>query len=206
MNLDIFKEKYLYPLAEKDSQGVQRKLTIEPNVFQNTGECEGLVMKYSFAKGESVYFVATPMIFGAICKCLEDVLRSKEAGQPVVFEYQPNPNKPAVKIAVGRDETDLRPFLAIGGDINGKTRSKKFYWNFPKGYTLSRGGQAQSDLAGSELIASAFLERGKKFVEWLDEKYKAREFQQGGRGNGGGGGGNNNYRQPGGDTDFDGMF
>ena len=203
MNQEIFKDRYLYPLTEPDQQGKQRKLGIECNIFKNSDDCEQLVFKYAFGQGESLYFPAPQMIFQDIINSIRDVLKSKEPGSSPVVEAQPNPNKPAVKIAVGRDDT-LRPFIAIQGDINGKGRSKRFYWYMPKGYTMSRNGSPISDLEQQERMARAFCDRAQLFLKDLEERYKARVFNPGG--NRGSGGGNNNYRAPAGDANFDDMF
>ncbi len=205
MNQEILKDRFLYPMTEPDGQGKQRKLGIEPNIFKNSDECEGLVFKYSFAQGEGLYFVAIQTVFLAVMKGLEDLLRTKEPTPPLIWEYQPNPQKPAVKLAVGRGD-DLRPFLAISGEINGKVRSKRFYWYLPKGYSLVRNGNPVSDLEGAETMMRSFIGCTDLFLRVLEDSYKARVFQQGG-GNRGGGGGNQNYRAPaGGDAQFDDLF
>lgn len=206
MNQEILKDRYLYPLSEPDGQGKQRKLSIAPNVFKNSNECEALVFNYSFGQGETLYFVAPQVLFIAIFRALEDALRSKEPTKPIVWDYQPNPQKPAVKLAVGRGD-DLRPFIAISGEINGKVRSKRFYWYLPKGWGMSRDGNPVSDLEASETIMRAFLEQRSVFLKALEDSYNPRVFQQGG--NNGRGNGNQNYRPQqggGGDTSFDDLF
>lgn len=207
MNQEILKDRYLYPLTEPDGQGKQRKLSIAPNVFKNSNECEALMFNYSFGPGEHLYFVAPQILFVAIFKALEDCLRSKEPAQPTVWDYHPNPQKPAVKLAVGRGD-DLRPFIALSGEINGKVRSKRFYWYIPKGWGMARNGTPVSDLEGAETIMRAFIDRRGLFLKALEDSYNPRVFQQGG-GNRGGGGGNQNYRpQQGGgaDSQFEDLF
>lgn len=201
MNQNIFKDRWLFPMTEPDGVGKQRKLTIEPSIFKNTGECEGLNICYSFGKGEGLYFVAPRKTMIAIAHVLREVLESKERKDAVVFTAQPNPNRPEVKLAVGRGE-DLLPFIALSGNVNGQQRTKKFFFYPPKGFQILRGGQPIPDLEMADRMAKVFLEDVDLFLRWLEDSYKAREFNpSGGRGGPSGGDGSSAAS-----SDFDSLF
>lgn len=192
MNLEIFKERTLFPLTEPDNQGKQRKLNIEPDEFN--GDVEGLKFNYSWGKGEGVYFSAPYGMAREIFQGLEDVLRKPEK-QTLSWERNLGQKGP-ITVHVGRGD-DLVPFMALSGDVNGSKRTKKFFFYPAKGFTIKRDGQPISDLESRERGARRFVADCELFLEWLRTVYKPRIFNQQGGGNFGkggynGGGGNNN--------------
>lgn len=197
INQEIFKDKWLYPQTEPDQQNRTRKLNIEPNDFN--GDVESMKFSYSFGKGEGLYFSAPITVCRTIIEALQDCLRKNEKSM-VKFSNE-NGNKPPVSVIVGRED-NLVPFMAIAGEIQGVgARQKKFYFSYPKGFRIFRDGQQVSDLELSERCARAFITNFELFLKNLEEKYKAREFNNTGGGNygkggygGGNRGGNNGYQ------------
>lgn len=197
MNEQIFNDRTLFPLSEPDNQGKQRKLNIEPNVFN--GDCEGLKFSYSWGKGEGVYFDAPYGTSRQIIEALQDALKKPEK-LTLSFENGRGNKAPSV-IHVGRGE-DLVPFMAISGEVNGQKRTKKFFFYPAKGFRVLRDGQPISDLEMRERCARSFVTDFDLFLQYLLKVYKPRDFNNaGGFGNKGGGGGNynrNNNNQGGG--------
>lgn len=189
INKELFQDKWCYPQTEPDNQGNTRKLGIEPNFFKDSPDCEGLKFSYSFGKGEGVYYNAGPSICQAFIDALEDVLKKNE--KDVISLPFSGGNKGTISLSVGRGD-DLIPFVAIGGEINGQRRTKKFFFMAPKGYGIVRNGTPVSDMETAERFARVFIRRFHKFQEWLDESYKKREWNQNGGGRPGNGGYNNN--------------
>jgi len=192
MNLEIFKDRTLFPLTEPDNANKQTKLKIEPNDFN--GDVEGLKFAYSFGKGEGLYFDAPLGTCRQIKEALEDVLKKSEK-QTLSFENSRG-NKPPTTLHVGRGD-DLVPFIALSGDVNGQKKSKKFFWYPAKFFTIMRNGQPLSDLELRERCARSFVGDFELFIEWTREVYKPRDFEKKGFGGQSGGyqqrGGNNSY-------------
>ncbi|MGL5397248.1 MAG: hypothetical protein ACRDBQ_18525 [Shewanella sp.] len=199
-NNEILKHKWLFPQTEPDQQGNTRKLTIEPNFFKDSQDCENLKFSYSFGKGEGVYYSLDPQLMSVFIDLLADALRSKEK---VSFGIGNQPkNGGAQALSVGRDD-NLVPFVALSGDVNGQRKTKKFYFPLPKGYSLLRNGQPVNDLEAAERMATAFIKRFHVFQEMMEASYKKREWNNaptgGGRMGSGGynnGGGNRNQSAP----------
>lgn len=198
INKELFNDKWCYPQTEPDNQGNTRKLGIEPNFFKDSPDCEGLKFSYSFGKGEGVYYNLGPTMCQVLVDALQDMLKKSE--KDVLSLPFSGGNKGTITLSVGRGD-DLIPFMAIGGEINGQRRTKKFFFTTPKGYGIVRNGTPVSDLENAERMCRAFIGRFHKFQEWLDDSYKKREWNQNGggrQGSGGynrqGGGNNNNYQ------------
>lgn len=196
MNYEIFKDRTIFPLSEPDNAGKQRKLNIEPNIFN--GDCEGLKFSYSWGKGEGVYFDAPYGTCRQIFEALGDSLKKAEKG--VLSFENGRGNKAPTTVHVGRGD-DLVPFIALSGEVNGQKRTKKFFFYPPKGFRVLRDGQPISDLEMRERGARSFVTDSELFLEHLREVYKPRDFNNAGGGSygkggygGGNGGGGNNYR------------
>jgi uncharacterized membrane protein YgcG len=194
MNYEIFKERGLFPLSEPDNAGKQRKLNIEPNVFN--GDCEGLKFSYSWGKGEGVYFDAPYSMCRQIIEAFHDCL--KKAEKATFSLENARGQKAPTTIHVGRGE-DLVPFVAISGEVNGQKRTKKFFFYPAKGFRILRDGQPISDLEMRERGARSFITDFELFLQHLIEVYKPRDFNNAGggsfgKGNYQGGNGGNNYR------------
>lgn len=208
INTELFQHKYLFPQTEPDNQGNTRKLSIEPNFFKDSQDCEGLKFSYSFAKGEALYYNADPSITQAILDALRDVLKKPE--KDIIGISNTSGNKGAVTISVGRGD-DLVPFMAISGEIQGQRRSKKFFFPVPKNYTIVRNGQPIGDLEMAERMGRAFSERFEIFQRWLDESFKKKVWNptgggrpgNGGYNNGGGNNGGGSSQPPAATNDFD---
>lgn len=198
INTELFNNKWCYPQSEPDNQGKTRKIGIEPNFFKDSQDCEGLKFSYSFAKGEGLYYNASPEICQAFLDALRDVLRKSE--KDIISIGNTSGQRGQVTLSVGRGD-DLVPFVAISGEINGQRRSKKFYFPIPKNYVITRNGAPLSDLEAAERMARVFTERFVKFQDWLDASFKAKVWNPTGGGNpgrGGYGGGNQGGGQGGG--------
>lgn len=191
-NINYLKDKSLFPKTEPDQRGQQKILSIELTKFGD--DCESLTFKYFFGKGEGLYYQAKSSTLRAIADALEDALRKQEAGN-LGFRFQSSQNKPAVLLVVGRDD-NLRPFVALQGDVNGQKRSKRFYFYPDKGVVIERDGKPIPDLEMEERIARAFIKNFYKFIDALEANFNPKEWDNNGGGNysRGGGGGGSNYR------------
>lgn len=184
-NLNYLKDRSLFPKTEPDQRGQQKAMTIELTKFGD--DCESLTFKYFFGKGEGLYFQAKSSTLRVIVDALEDHLRKTEPGN-IGLRFQASQNKPAVLLVVGRDE-NLRPFMALQGDVNGQKRSKRFYFYPDKGVSIERDGKPIPDLEMEERVARGFVKNFYKFVDALESNYNPKEWDNNGGGRFGGGGG-----------------
>lgn len=200
MNIELLKDKNLYPQTAPGQDGKTRKLDISPNTFGD--DCETMEFKYVAGKGEFLTFNADMKTYEMIMRDLETSLRKREPSE-VTYE-QTFKNKPSSYISVGRKEDGL-PFIRIKATTKqGQERYKEFFFQMPRNINILRNGQPINDLEKAERSCLAFLKNQAVILEHFQEQYKARVWQQqgggyggqGGRGNGGGNGGGGYGNKP----------
>lgn len=192
-NAEILKHKWLFPQTEPDQQGKTRKMTIEPNFFKDSQDCETLKVSYAFGKGEAIYYSLDPQLMSVFIDQLKEALRSKEKVS-LGIGFTPR-NGGQMALSVGRDDS-LVPFVALSGDVNGQRKTKKFYFPIPQGYSLLRNGQPVTDLESAERMCMAFINRFSVFQDMMEQSYKKREWN--GAPTGGGRMGSGGYNNAGG--------
>ena len=189
MNLDLLKDKNLFPQTAAGQDGKTRKIDISPNTFGE--DCETIEFKYVAGKGEFLTFNADMKTYEMIMRDLESAMRKREPSE-VTYE-QKFKNKPSSFLTVGRKEDGL-PFVRIKATTRqGQERNKEFFFQMPRNINILRGGQPINDLEKAERACFAFLKNQAVIFEAFKEQYKARVWnnQGGGYGGGNGGGGYN---------------
>lgn len=189
MNLEILKDKSLYPQTAPGQDGKTRKISIAPNTFGD--DCETIEFKYVAGKGEFLTFNADIKTYEMIMRELEMSLRKRE---PIETTFaQSFKNKPSSYLTVGRKEDGL-PFIRIKATTKqGQERNKEFFFQMPRNIDILRNGVPINDLEKAERSCFAFLKNQAEIFNALKAQYKAREWnnQGGGYGGGNGGGGYN---------------